>query len=295
MSEIEEAWWRWRTQLARAEGLDGVRRRLVLIADEMRGRAAGRRGLMGEWRALGVQVERARLAASGACSERGGRRLVLVAAGESPARQRFTAAHEVAHLLLGLRTASSTGDGGGLGGRREERLCDEFASAYLIDRRALARHVRQEGPPCAPGAVLSLCSRFGVNVQPMLIALAEHLAQEPVLLLASRYRAHPDRPQELDMRVDGAAGHRRLFVPRDKRLRTLGLRGLADWALTAPPLEERHGQDRVTPRPRLAAAPVFAGPVRWHARVQGRRPCFLLAVIAVEGLLSAPRELARAA
>ena len=290
MSELEQAWSSWRAHLAQTADTETLRRALLQTAAQMRARSAGSTGLAKEWQALGVHVARARLASSGTCSERDGRRLVLLAKGESPARQRFTAAHEAAHLLLGALEPGRLSHG------QEERLCDEFASAYLIDRLLLARRIREVGLPREPLAVLSLCSSYRVNVQPMLIALGEHLIEQPVLLIASRERPHPVRPHELDMRIDAAAGHGRIFLPRHKRLRTQGLQTLADWALRAPLHAECHGEDHAALRARLAAAPVFPGCVRWHARMQGERPRFMLAAIEVQDLLQAPvASLARAA
>jgi hypothetical protein len=206
----------------------------------------------------------------------------VVAVDEPHARQRFTVAHEAAHLLLAARPP------GELRRDQEERLCDEFASEYLIGRAALARVLERDGTPRAPGDLLRLCGFFNVNVKPMLSALRHALADVPLLLIASRWRGHPDREWELDMRVDASAGHRRLFVPTDQRLRSLGLDALADWSARAPLRAVSEGYDLAKASPRLTAEPVWPGTVDWRARVQGVKPRFVLAVIDVAELVTPP-------
>jgi hypothetical protein len=189
----------------------------------------------------------------------------------------------VAHLLLAARSE------GELSRAQEERLCDEFASEYLIGDARLAALLARQGVPETPEEMLRLCGHFGVNVQPMLLALRGSLAHVPVMYIASRWRGHPRREWEVDMRVDAAAGHRRLFVPTDQRLSSLGLHGLSDWATRAPLHAVRDGYDLAQAPPRRASEPVWAGNVTWQARVQGLRPRFVLAVVEVTELVTAPR------
>jgi hypothetical protein len=212
---------------------------------------------------------------------------VYVAAEEPAPRQRFTAAHEAAHLLLAARTA------GELPRCQEERLCDDFASEYLIGRVPLFHALGEFGLPHTPDDLLRLCGHFNVNVQPMLIALRAPLAEVPLLIIASRWREHPnpnpDSDWAPDMRVDGAVGHRRLFAPTDKRLRSLGLYDLAAWATSAELHASQEGHDLAQIPPRLVAGPVWPGEVTWRARMQGLRPRFVLAVIEVDELVNPPR------
>ena len=256
---------------------------MLSVARQMRARAGRRGGLRNEWRPLGVEVVQARLAASGTCVERDGRRRLYVAAGEPAPRQRFTAAHEAAHLLLAARMPRE------LSRRQEERLCDEFASEYLIGRAPLVRALVELGLPHTPDDVLRLCGRFNVNVQPMLLALRGPLAEEPLLIIASRWRGHPGREWEFDMRVDAAVGPRRLFVPTDQRLRSLGLDELADWSVRAALHSCCDGHDLAQVAPRRVAERVWPGEVTWRARMQGLRPRFVLAVIDVNELVTPPQ------
>lgn len=70
----------------------------------------------------------------GAATRLGGAPVIILASwlDRDPARKRFTAAHELAHLVLDL---------GSLGDRQAERLCHRFAGAFLIPRETLRREV----------------------------------------------------------------------------------------------------------------------------------------------------------
>lgn len=279
--DLDRRWDLWRKQIAFTHpDRTALRATLLAIAREMRLLVGNVTALDLEWRAVGVHVQRANLGASGGCIEREGRRVAFVAANEPLARQRFTAAHEVGHLLLGKAGSAE------LSRDAEERLCDAFASEYLIGMRRLATVLDEQGVPSTPQALLRLCGRFRVNVQPMLNALRVPLADQGLLLIAARRRGHPMRPWEIDFRVDGTAGHDRIFVPRHQRLRSMGFHQLADWADEARSGDTRDDADVIALLPRRAASPVAKGEVGWQARVQGSESRYVICVIDVTDLVS---------
>ncbi len=198
-------------------------------------RAGGEEGLLCDdpgqpdrefWKHLGVSVQTSDLKHSGAHHGGKGNRLVFVRASEHRLRQRFTAAHEIGHFLLeDLRAVGADW----VDAAAEERLCDDFASELLIPRAALYDALASDRR-LSSRLLTSLCRRFRVNLQPMLIALCQTgLFAGYTVLLAGR-RGHPSRPQEIDYRVEAQPFRGSIFLPRNQRLRSLGLGDVVDWA-----------------------------------------------------------------
>jgi Zn-dependent peptidase ImmA (M78 family)/transcriptional regulator with XRE-family HTH domain len=96
--------------------------------------------------------------------------VIFVNADEAPSRQVFTAAHELAHLLYdGREGISKKGDTSS-----EEKLCNRFASAFLMPKMAIEAHLakrqaRRDG--LKPDDVISLQRTFGVSYHAMLVRL----------------------------------------------------------------------------------------------------------------------------
>ena len=95
---------------------------------------------------------------------------VLIRQYDAPTRQRFSLAHEIAHVALGIVGDEwrYMGEVAARGTRNPaERMCDYYAAALLMPR-ALVCRAAQETPD-----LMKLASRFGVSEQSMRIRL-EH-------------------------------------------------------------------------------------------------------------------------
>jgi Zn-dependent peptidase ImmA (M78 family)/transcriptional regulator with XRE-family HTH domain len=99
--------------------------------------------------------------------------IVLVNSDDAAARQRFTLAHELGHLLFGDKTHVDA-----VSGERspQEVLCDEFARNLLVPLdgvRAWLNHVpNDDGKPRIDERVMALLARhFGVSPEPARIQL----------------------------------------------------------------------------------------------------------------------------
>ena len=91
---------------------------------------------------------------------------VLIREWDGRTRQRFSLAHEIAHIALGIVGDEARYIGGSRG--RAERLCDYYAAGLLMPR-ALVCRAAQETP-----SVTELARRFYVSGQSMRIRL-EHV------------------------------------------------------------------------------------------------------------------------
>jgi IrrE N-terminal-like domain len=259
---VSPDWCAWSDLLAQAEDIDELDAALAEVAAEMRCYLGPSELSHRQWRRLGIRTVAAVLAASGGCRREGRELIVFVNGRDDPRRQRFTVAHEVAHLLLDeargrLRLTRAV----------EEQLCDRFAAELLVPAAAMAAEVDSRGDRLNPSDVVDLGNRFGVNLQPILIAIRDHLAADQVLLVA-REAGHPKRPAVVDYRFHTAAA-RTIYLPRHQRLRSVGLRSLANWACGR---RERVSSGSDSGRfelrqaqPRLSG--VARGEVAWSARL----------------------------
>ncbi|AEB11476.1 ImmA/IrrE family metallo-endopeptidase [Marinithermus hydrothermalis] len=111
---------------------------------------------------------------------------VLIAAGQSPRRQRFTLAHEVIHhliqhddeLLSDLHDAFE----GPAFEEALEALCNLGAAEMLLPSRAVVEAVAQHG--YRPRLIPELAERYGVSEEVAAIALAEHGPGPALALIA---------------------------------------------------------------------------------------------------------------
>ena len=81
-------------------------------------------------------------------------RIVVVNASHAGERQRFTLAHELGHLLMEVP-----------GGKPGERLCQRFASAFLMPGDALVREVGRRRHALPVRELFRLKTLFGVSAQ----------------------------------------------------------------------------------------------------------------------------------
>jgi IrrE N-terminal-like domain len=258
--------WRvWTAELDLARDVDAVEHRLVSVAADMARYLERSKTGLKQWKRLGVHAVVADIVASGGCRQDGSERVVFVSRRDDPRRRRFTVAHEIAHLLLKDIRGSVR-----IGRAREERLCDIFAAHLLVPRSDLERVLEADGE-IDTSRVFELCNRFGVSLQPMLIALGPYLDDDRALLVA-REAGHPRRPEVVDFRFHAAAA-KIAYLPRHQRVRSVGLDGLCAWAKEAVG-GERAGCDVAVLELRRAGAPtsgVAEGPVRWSARLLPNR------------------------
>jgi hypothetical protein len=233
-------WEAWRQELAESLSLADLRSRLTAAGHTVshllpRGSVA-----RAQWLELGVRVlSKCDLPTHGSCMYQLSNSIVLVRSSKNYPRQRFTTAHEVGHLLLGR-----VRDKGHITFDTfyEERLCDEFASAALLPSDEVRAFLGDTGHLESPTLVLKIAKHFGVNIQPVVIALGRIWTDDGRLLMVADVRGHSRRPDEIDYRVLANAGRPYEYIPPQQRLRSLGLGGLVDWAQTGPVDKAGHGR-----------------------------------------------------
>jgi hypothetical protein len=217
------------------------------------------------WKQAGVRLSFGELETSGACAWVGVRPTILLRRHESETsrRHRFTAAHEIGHLLLARTDVARRFT---LDWYAEERLCNLFATSLLIPPEELEEALGNAGANLSPWDVVQVANMLRVNLQPAVVSLGRWQSDREVVYLLARLRGHPNRPDAVDYRIETAAGDRRVFLPRHQRLRSLGLAELSEWASSAPIAEGRSGADQDV-RLRLSSGGRFvaAGPVPWQA------------------------------
>ena len=211
-----------------------------------------------------------------------------------------------------LSSTSTAGPGRGLGGggatRRQGQWCpgdrarpargpaSSAASARLTSWRhrghERAKSAAVPGWPPAGAAtrpdgrdgVLWYVSHYGLNPEPVVIALAKAWTDPGRVLITTSFRGHPRRPHLVDHRLLATAGNPIQHLPRHQRLRSIGLDTLADWAsietLNTGRQDEGH-RDRIDVafwRDGVPRSGVALGPVRWQA-LRLRNSGLLLAVL----------------
>jgi Zn-dependent peptidase ImmA (M78 family) len=254
--------------LAQSPTQQVLRRRLLDCADAWSPQLLGAGPRLSAFGRLGITVRTRELGGlSGACRLHGGDPEVLVATGEHVRRQRFTAAHEVAHLLMANVDRARIG----LEDAAHERLCDAFAQRLLIP----ADDLRQQAAGWAgdPRGLLRLADRYGVGIAAILRATCGVQAERQRLLIAAEVRGHPQRPDKIALRAHLArSGH--LFVPAHVRLSTLGLGGVEAWMRDRADGQAWGIAPRASFRLWRQAGPARSGsaegPVGWQALALGR-------------------------
>jgi hypothetical protein len=172
------------------------------------------------WRAYDLRVVRRDLGALRGLlrPSRSGQR-IAVSISDHPRVQRFTVAHELAHVLIEDIDRSAIG----LDTPLEERLCDQFASHLLIPRDDL--EVQLADFTGEPQALLALIRRYDVSLSALLAAVAEQFHHHQLLAFAVSERGHKNRPQEICHRIH-RVHCRPFFLPEERRVVSLGLESL---------------------------------------------------------------------
>jgi hypothetical protein len=91
-----------------------------------------------------------------------GKQCIIINANDRPERQRFTACHEIAHIVLGLATEHGDREGAFPGRSPNEILCDVFAAELLLPSH-LARQIVEESD-LELAAVEKLARTFGASL-----------------------------------------------------------------------------------------------------------------------------------
>ena len=149
-------------------------------------------------------------------------RTILVAAEQSPARQRFTLAHEVMHHLIEqdgelLSELHEAYEGRALEAALE-RLCNLGAAEMLLPRQELRRALAQAGPN--PRLVWELAGRHGVSEAAAAVGLAAALGPR------AQVAVWGGRPLRLYFAFGAAAPARGLVLAADHPLAAVASTGL---------------------------------------------------------------------
>lgn len=183
-----------------------------------------------QWSAIGVDPVQSNISSQGAAYRRGERLRVVVRADNPLLRQRYTIAHEIGHCLLRQLLESSSVQ---LERKQEEVFCDQFAAKILVPESALAALIQKlKGAAPTSKVILEWCRELEVNILPMLIALNSQWTWPTSAVLYCQNFAHRS-DSESALRVVNYAAPERLYLPRNKRVHSLGLRSLDDWFVGA--------------------------------------------------------------
>lgn len=198
------------------------------------------RSLLPEGRS-GVWIER--------CSAADRENTILVSAQEPETRRRFTIAHEIGHFLFqrsgrqsAERILAASGVDWSPTPSEEERFANIVAGHLLLPEQALTRVLdglaRSENPLDAWSAASRQC---GVSFPALCVALSERRlpsGSEWAVLVADWAVARTQRTG-LSLRVRTAATPSDWFLPKNRRLSSIGLANLAREVEAAPLAVER--------------------------------------------------------
>lgn len=181
---------------------------------------------------FGVRVRRVAFGASeisGNVITISGIPVVSIAANDGRQRQRFTMAHEIAHLCFGrsdvafpVERTRGPSSAGRLE-RREEALCNRIAAELLMPRREVARFLSPSSPSF--GVLQGFASHFDVSVMAGLVRIRE-LRYWSVAEARWRYES---RPEKRLRRVEQLSRRPRCVVGR--QIRSSGDRSRIERAL----------------------------------------------------------------
>jgi hypothetical protein len=192
----------------------------------------------GPWPKLGLSLTR--IPGNGGFTARRGDSFFVGVGSEGGRVARFTLAHELGHIVLNSCEHRALD----IAAKDEEDLCDLFARRALVPPALIRRHLAREGTPSRLADVERFAARFRITLRASLVALDEFFPpQWPVAFVAASWRPHPRRREVVGLRVDASASDRRLFVPTDCRLSTLGYGELEAWALRAAVGARAEGAD----------------------------------------------------
>lgn len=178
-----------------------------------------------QWAAVGVDPVSATISSHGAAFSRGGRLRVIVKSKQSILRQRYTVAHEIGHVLL--RQMMEQNFELKLPRKLEEELCDEFAAQVLVPDDALKKLMEECRSAPTARDLLKWCTKLQVNIQPMLIAARKHWRWGGAVLAYCENYAKAGSEETL--RFVGFVADEKLFLPRHKRVASVGLLDVSAW------------------------------------------------------------------
>lgn len=266
-------WKRAQERVTRCKDTDELREFLRSEAFKMGTRIAELEASVGRrlphasfWRKLDVKLVEQESSHSGGHLETDSLRMIFVRTSENKFRKKFTAAHEAAHLFLDQFLAQHPES---LSKSDEESLCDEFASALLIPPAKL-EDIMKGYNDLTLELVHSASRALQVNLQPVLIAIAQKdRFPHDVAFLAKR-AGHPIRPREVEYRISRTPHRGVVFLPPNKRLKSLGLGEIGDALHDASPGAIRKGQANNATVPlwsRGRGSGTASGPLNWEAQL----------------------------
>jgi hypothetical protein len=187
---------------------------------------------------------------------------------DGPRARRFTLAHEFAHVLLNRSQEQRSLV---LNEDEEESLCEFFARRALAPPWLVHKYLNRSGTPKKISDIEEFARHFKISLRASLVVLQELLPERsPVGFIAVTWRGHAKRPAVMGMRIDTAAAARRIFLPSDVRLSSLGLRNL-EASITSSEIGSRlsGSDDAVVLGSRQAGVAAWASTdVKWAAKVQ---------------------------
>lgn len=218
------------------------------------------------WRRLNVKLIEQESSHSGGHLETDTLRMVFVRASENKFRKKFTAAHEAAHLLLDHFIAKHPRL---LSRNDEESMCDEFASALLIPSSKLDE-ILKDSTKLTLELVHNASRVLQVNLQPILIAIAQKNRFPDDIAFLAKKVGHPSRPGEIDYRIRRTPHRGIVFLPSNKRLRSLGLGEIGDALCNIPIGAILKGQSKDANVPlwrRGRGSGTASGSIDWEAQL----------------------------
>jgi hypothetical protein len=252
-----------RARLARCKDKKELERVLIAAAPAFHPQVQ-RRTLIGRRNDLGVRVVSLEMPYLGLIGL-GEETVVALKYGADSIRRRQTLAHECAHSLLRDVDRPALG----LSREEEDRLCSWFARRALMPGPRVSRYLAVHGFPADMTELRSFCDQFRVSLRAAIAALNEHGEKAgSTVFIAATHRAHEKRPNECAFRVDTAAAHPQLLIPRDRRLSSMGLADITRWAEEVGPGASKTGlAQHVLIRSRTPYPKCWHGPAAWSACV----------------------------
>lgn len=136
---------------------------------------------------LGVgAIQRTALVEDGRLEQVGAHKTIFLKQAVGKARQRFTIAHELGHLIVRDPERDFIARRAPVAFDSEERFCDEFAAALLLPRPWVRREF--SGAPESLGVVRNLATRTEASLAASLLRLREVLGWERSLLHWRRFQ-----------------------------------------------------------------------------------------------------------
>ena len=131
--------------------------------------------------ALGVaEIRRASMVEDGRLEQRGDRTVIWLRDETGPQRQRFTLAHELAHLILAEPGRDFVAHRRDLQFGSEERFCDQFAASLLMPREWVVREFSEA--PIRLGVARNVAAQADASLSSALVRLREVLGWEASMI-----------------------------------------------------------------------------------------------------------------